>query len=143
MTQPMIRTYGLRDILVRTAAFVVLTTASTALFALPHLGTARSAPEDHKGYGSRLQAVFQIAEEQPGQDELRDALLRAVRKTDRLSSAPDCDRQILPRIQSRCLNSAEVHSSRQPVRTVTVEYRLGENRSDLVRLPARQLASQP
>ena len=121
----------------------MLTTASTALLALPHLGTARSALADQADYASRLQAVFQIAEEQPVYKELRNALLTAVRKTDRLSLAPECDSQIWPQIHSRCLNSAEVHSSTQPVRTVTVEYRQGENRSDLIRLPARQLASQP
>ncbi|HEX2256339.1 MAG TPA: hypothetical protein VHG92_06505 [Afifellaceae bacterium] len=142
MTETANQTFTTRDILARAAAFVVLTAASTALMALPYLGTAQSAPEESAGHASRLQVAFQLADEMPDQTRLRNALSAAARKTDRLASAEDCDAQTWPWIAPRCLGTEEPGVSR-PFRTVTVEYRLGESGSALVRLPIRQLASQP
>lgn len=142
MTRLTNETYTVRDIMVRAAAFVTLTTASAALMALPHMGTARSAAEDPAGHSARLQAAFEVAAEMPEQASLRDALLRAARKGDRLTSTLDCGAQTWPWIHPTCLTGSEEASSMQPVRTVTVEYRLGENRSALVRLPVRHALSQ-
>ena len=143
MTQPTNHLFRTRDILVRAAAFVVLTAASTTLLALPYLGTARSAPEDLTGHSARLETAFQAADELPAQAGLRDVLLVAARKADRLSLEPDCDAQTWPWVHPRCLSSSQAAGPAEPVRMVTVEYRLRENGSALVRLPVRQLASRP
>jgi hypothetical protein len=122
-----------RNLLARTAAFVVLVTASTTLLALPYLGADQGA----EGYAARLETAFQLAEEAAVQPGLKEALLVSAKKTDRLAMA-DCGAQVWPHINVRCLETA----SRAAVRTVTVEYRLGESSSALVRLPVQHLASQ-
>jgi hypothetical protein len=143
MTRLTNETYTVCDIMVRAAAFVTLTTASAALLALPYMGTARSAAEDSTGHSARLQAAFEVAAEMPEKASLRDVLLRAARKGDRLTSTLNCGAQTWPWIHPKCLTGSEEASLMQPVRTVTVEYRLGENRSALVRLPMPHLAAQP
>jgi hypothetical protein len=122
-----------RNLLARTAAFVVLVTASTTLLALPYLGADQGA----EGYAARLETAFQLAEEAAVRPSLQQALLVSAKKTDRLAMA-DCGAQVWPHIAVRCLETA----SRAAVRTVTVEYRLGESSSALVRLPVQHLASQ-
>jgi hypothetical protein len=131
------------NLLLRSAAFIVLTTLSAALLALPYMATARSAPEDQTGYSARLQEAFRTVDETPANDKLRATLLAAAAKSDRLSAAQDCDGQTWPWIHPRCLRAAEHAGATQPARTVTVEYHLGASTSALVRLPVQQLASQP
>lgn len=131
------------DLLLRAAAFVVLTAASTALLALPYVGDASDALETQSGPSARLEQAFQVAQVMPAQDELMEALSAAARKTDRLTSGQDCGAQTWPYVHPRCLAGTDGSASAAPVRTVTVEYRMGDNVSALVRLPVQQLASQP
>jgi hypothetical protein len=104
-----------RNLLARTAAFVVLVTASTTLLALPYLG----ADQGGEGYAARLETAFQLAEEAAVQLSVKEALLVSAKKTDRL---PIASRAVVP--------------------TVTVEYPLDDSSSALVRLPVQHLASQ-
>ena len=104
-----------RNLLARTAAFVVLVTASTTLLALPYLEANQGA----EGYATRLETAFQLAEEAAAQPSPMAALLVSAKKTDRLPMPYQAD-----------------------VRTVTVDYPLGDSSSALVRLPVQHLASQ-
>lgn len=132
-----------RDLLLRAAAFVALTTASTALLALPYLGGAPDALDAHAAPSARLEQAFQVAEAMPLSEGLTEALSAAAQKADRLTSGPDCGAQTWPHIHPRCLAGTARAASAAPVRTVTVEYRTGESSSALLRLPLQQLASQP
>lgn len=104
-----------RSMPARTAAFVVLVTASTTLLALPYLGGDQAV----EGYAARLETAFELVKEAAVQPSLKDALLVSAKKTDRL---PIASGAVVP--------------------TVTVEYPLGDSSSALVRLPVQHLASQ-
>ena len=136
------RAFQARDLLLRAAAFVVLTTASTALLALPYLADAADPLGAQAAPSARLHQAFQVAEAMPAPEGLTEALSAAAQKADRLTSGPDCGAQTWPHIHPRCLASADAGSA-APVRTVTVEYRTGESASALVRLPLQQLAAKP
>lgn len=131
-----------RGLLLRAAAFVVLTAASTALLAVPYLG-ALDAPQREAAPSARLDQAFQVALAIPAQRELTEALSAAARKADRLKSAPDCGAQTWPYVHSRCLSGTDGSASAAPFRTVTIEYRMGDNVSALLRLPVQQFAAQP
>ncbi len=64
-----------------------------------------------------------------------------VAKGDRLAAAADCATQEWPNIASACLASADGSAVRAS-RAVTIEYRVGDNTSVLVRAPVTQVATR-
>jgi len=66
----------------------------------------------------------------------------AVAKGDRLAASADCTAQDWPNIAPACLASTDGTPARFASRSVTIEYRVGENTSVLVRTPATQVAAR-
>ncbi len=65
----------------------------------------------------------------------------AAAKSDRLPMSAGCAAQDWPNIASTCLVSSDGRAVRSASRSVTTEYRVGENTSVLVRSPLAQVAA--
>jgi hypothetical protein len=61
---------------------------------------------------------------------------------DRLAVAEDCARQDWPYLTQECLTSADGNPARKVSRVITIERRVGDNVSELVRMPVADLAQR-
>lgn len=89
----------------------------------------------------RIEGAFRAAAAAAVQESRFETVTRAAQKRDRLRLHAACTSQTWPSLSSECLAGTGPRS-RPPIRTVTVEYRLGDNTSVLVRLPAQQAGSE-
>jgi hypothetical protein len=64
------------------------------------------------------------------------------RKGDKLPAADNCPQQDRPHLSPQCLISKDGSPVRKVIRVITVERRLGDNTSELVRVPVTNLAQR-
>jgi hypothetical protein len=64
------------------------------------------------------------------------------RKGDKLPVSEDCTRQGWPYLSQECLVSADGNPVRKVSRVITIERRIGDNTSELVRVPVADLAQR-
>jgi hypothetical protein len=117
--------------------------AGLGFAALPKGGEGAEAAgaKDQTRYSARLEEAFRDAQTAAVDEALLGTLTAAARKADRLAAPADCAGQAWPYVAAGCLAGVEVRAA-QAVRTVTVEYRVGDSTSVLVRLPAQQVAGR-
>lgn len=120
--------------------------AGLGVAALPQAGegagSAAAGTKDQSRYSARLEEALQLAGALAVDEEVLETITAAARKADRLVTAVDCTGQAWPYLGSACLVGTDGRPSEQSVRTVTVEYRVSENTSVLVRLPSPQIAGR-
>jgi hypothetical protein len=125
-----------------TASVLLATTGLAALTAGSQSGGSEGPHgEERLSPSARIEQAFRVVDAALVEDRATEALRRALRKADRLPIGPVCAGQTWPSLDAQCLAGSGSRSG-QPVRTVTVEYRVGDNISVLVRLPAQQAASR-
>lgn len=98
--------------------------------------------KDQSRLAERLDEAFALADGVTVDETTAKRIAAAARKADRLAAAKDCRTQAWPYIAADCLTSAGAGGPANAVRTVTVEYRIGDSTSVLVRLPATQIAGR-
>jgi hypothetical protein len=101
-----------------------------------HIGTAVGAGAEPARYAARLDAAFSLVEEAAIDPAMAERIAAAARKADRLVPSVGCDGQTWPAIEPQCLVPGD-DAARAAARMVTVEYRLGDSTSVLVRRPSR------
>lgn len=128
-------TFGATSVLLATTAIAALTAGSHG-----NEGE-QGASENGLSPSARIAEAFRIADAVSIEEIRIEKVRRAAGKADLLPIGSGCASQIWPSIAMECLAGPGIPS--QPrVRTVTVEHRVGENTSILVRMPVQQAASQ-
>ena len=123
-----------------TAALTGLGLVMTALTATPFYASARAAGQEPTDFASqRIEVAFASVREIEAAPAIEAAAER-VQKGD-LLARPGCFGEKWPNFSAACLMASD-GSAAQPVRTVTIGYRIGETTSVLVRMPAPQVASR-
>jgi hypothetical protein len=120
--------------------------ASLGFAALPTAGdrdlAAVAFDKDQTRLSERLDDAFALAAAVTVDEATVQRIASAARKADKRAAAKPCKAQAWPYIAADCLSAAGAGTPASPVRTVTVEYRVGDSTSVLVRLPATQIAGR-
>jgi hypothetical protein len=133
------------SILAASLGFVALPTGSAgegAAIAAAKDQSRLPAGLDEGLLSERIDAAFALAGAVAVDEAITHRVAAAARKADRLAAAKDCSGQAWPYIAAGCLAGMDGAGRAPTVRTVTVEYRVGDKASVLVRLPAQQIAGR-